>query len=241
MGDYDFNDIVLDVTLKYDRDRDNKVTATYINISLAAAGASKTVGAGLRIIGTDARNSITSFSFEGADKERFQSSIPGSMFSNFEEGGNVIPIFGSAHKVFGVTPGTLVNTGETTAPVYTCQIKLNHDTYAGEKPSITQGNLDFFIAYQYKTMEKRMEVHLFEFWKYGATSAGTIQQENLDLAGNNTWAICVSEKFRYPNEHINVSTENNTPCAYPLFIKWARDRNSNVDWYKHPNGENVYR
>lgn len=241
VGDYDFNDVVLDVTLKYDRDRDNKITATYINISLAAAGASKTVGAGLRIIGDDARKSITNITFEGADKERFQSSIPGSMFSYIEEGGMVIPIFGSAHKVFGVTPGTLVNTGETTAPVYTYQIKIDHSTYPGEKPSITQENLDFFIAYQYKTMEKRMEVHLFEFWKYGATQAGTIQKENLDLAGNNTWAICVSEKFRYPKELINVSTENNTPCAYPQFIKWARDRNSNLDWYKHPNSENVYR
>lgn len=241
VGDYDFNDVVLDVTLKYDRDRDNKITATYINISLAAAGASKTVGAGLRIIGDDARKSITNITFEGADKERFQSSIPGSMFSYIEEGGMVIPIFGSAHKVFGVTPGILVNTGETTAPVYTYQIKIDHSTYSGEKPSITQENLDFFIAYQYKTMEKRMEVHLFEFWKYGATQAGTIQKENLDLAGNNTWAICVSEKFRYPKELINVSTENNTPCAYPLFIKWARDRNSNLDWYKHPNSENVYR
>lgn len=37
-----------------------------------------------------------------------------------------------------------------------------------------------------------MEVHLYEFWGYGATAAGVaIQQENLDLAGNNTWAICV--------------------------------------------------
>lgn len=241
VGDYDFNDVVLDVTLKYDRDRDNKITATYINISLAAAGASKTVGAGLRIIGDDARKSISNITFEGADKERFQSSIPGSMFSYIEEGGMVIPIFGSVHKVFGVSPGTLVNTGEATAPVYTYQIKIEHSTYPEKEPSIAQGNLDFFIAYQYKTMEKRMEVHLFEFWKHGATRAGTIQKENLDLAGNNTWAICVSEKFRYPKEHINVSTENNTPCAYPQFIKWARDRNSNVDWYKHPNSENVYR
>ena len=43
-----------------------------------------------------------------------------------------------------------------------------------------------------------MEVHLYEFWGYGATAAGTIQQENLDLAGNNTWAICVPYGFRYP-------------------------------------------
>ena len=46
-------------------------------------------------------------------------------------------------------------------------------------------------------MEQRMEVHLYEFWGYGATAAGTIQQENLDLAGNNTWAICVPVSYTH--------------------------------------------
>lgn len=65
-------------------------------------------------------------------------------------------------------------------------------------------------------MEQRMEVHLYEFWGYGATAAGTIQQENLDLAGNNTWAICVPYGFRYPKETINVSrTDIPEASAYP--------------------------
>ena len=91
-------------------------------------------------------------------------------------------------------------------------------------------------------MQKRMEVHLYEFWKYGATAAGTIQQLNLDLAGNNTWAVCVPYGFRYPKEYINISrTDHPTECAYPDFIKWARDRNTCQDWYTRPNSGYVMR
>lgn len=242
VGDYDFNDIVLDVTVSYDRGSDNKITTTNINVQLAAAGASKMVGAGLRIVGNDARSAIRDISFAGPDAERFQSTISGSMFSSAIEADHVITLFGNAHAVFGVSAGTLVNTGITEAPIYTYQIKIEqNDGYQWETPVITQDSLDFFIAYKYKTMEKRMEVHLYDFWKYGATPAGTIQQENLDLAGNNTWAICVPEKYRYPKEYINVSAVGDIPCAYPKFLSWARDRNVDEDWYKYPNQENVYR
>ncbi len=243
VGDYDFNDVVLDVTLNYDRGADNKITATRINVKLAATGASKPLGAGLRIVGEEAKAAIERISFEGTDVNRFQSTLSGSVFSTGIENDGTISLFGNAHKVFGVPSGTLVNTGMETAPVYTYQIKIEHkNAYQQETPAITKDNLDFFIAYQYKTMEKRMEVHLYEFWKYGATEAGTIQKENLDLAGNNTWAICVPGKFGYPKEYINISNqEEENDCAYPLFLNWARDRNVNKDWYEHPNEENVYR
>ena len=87
-----------------------------------------------------------------------------------------------------------------------------------------------------------MEVHIYEFWGYGATAAGTIKQENLDLAGNNTWAICVPYGFRYPKETINVSrTDIPEASAYPEFIYWAQDRTQYTEWYEHPVEENVYR
>lgn len=62
-----------------------------------------------------------------------------------------------------------------------------------------------------------MEIHLYEFWKYGATANGTVQQSNLDLAGNNTWAICVPD-FRYPKERINISNQRmNQTAPIPSF------------------------
>ena len=72
-------------------------------------------------------------------------------------------------------------------------------------------------------------------------NAGTVQETNLELAGNNTWAICVPN-FRYPNESINISNQkDNNDCAYPKFLDWARNRNVSQDWYKYPNEGKVYR
>lgn len=243
VGDYDFNDIVLDVTIEYDREKDNKIKSTLINITLAATGATKTIGAGLRLVGNVPGISAGSISFEGTDKDRFRSTLSGSMFGTDIESDMTIPLFGNAHNVLGVTPGTIVNTGTgATAPVRTYQIKIEQSSaYRQEDPIITKENLDFFIAYKYKSMKERMEVHLYEFWGSGSTAAGTVLPENLDLAGNNTWAVCVPN-FRYPKEYINISNqEDESDCAYPKFLDWARDRNVSQDWYLYPNETNVYR
>lgn len=241
VGDYDFNDIVLDVNIEYLRGKDNKITTTHLTVTLAAAGASKTVGAGLRIVGK-AKEAIDKVEYSGKDKDRFLSSLKNSMFDTGLESDGTIPLFGNEHEVFGVPTGTLINTGNATAEPRTLELFIEQkNSHQFDDPSITKDDLDFFIAYRYRTMQKRMEVHLYEFWKYGATAAGTIQQENLDVAGNNTWAICVPD-FRYPKELINISDQKHIDeCAYPEFLNWARDRNTSQDWYLRPNEKNVYR
>ena len=240
VGDYDFNDVVLDVSINHDRSSDNKITTTNIDITLAAAGATKTIGAGLRLVNVD-RAAIANISYEG-DVNRFQNTLSGSVLANVNfEDGMVIPLFGNVHGVFGATPGTMINTGIATAPTYTYKIKIEQsNAYQRESPVISKDNLDFFIAYKFRSMQQRMEVHLYEFWDYGATKGGTVQKENLELAGNNTWAICVPN-FRYPKESVNISTTDGN-CAYPLFLKWAQNRTpENEDWHLHPNEKNVYR
>ena len=88
-----------------------------------------------------------------------------------------------------------MNSGAT-APAYTYKIKIEQsNAYQRESPVISKDNLDFFIAYKFRSMQQRMEVHLYEFWDYGATKGGTVQKENLELAGNNTWAICAQHLF----------------------------------------------
>ena len=240
VGDYDFNDVVLDVSINHDRSSDNKITTTNIDITLAAAGATKTIGAGLRLVNVD-RAAIANISYEG-DVNRFQNTLSGSVLANVNfEDGMVIPLFGNVHSVFGVTPGTMINTGIATAPTYTYKIKIEQsNAYQRESPVISKDNLDFFIAYKFRSMQQRMEVHLYEFWDYGATKGGTVQKENLELAGNKTWAICVPN-FCYPKESVNISTTDGN-CAYPLFLKWAQNRTpENEDWHLHPNEKNVYR
>lgn len=256
VGDYDFNDIVLDVAITYIRKDDsnnlnNKIKKMRLDITLAAAGASKTLGAGLRLVGIS-KDIVDDIETGGADA-RFENTLGDKnlFFKNIddhiEQGDKdiVIPLFGNAHQVFdNVNSGKIINTDPSglKSKAYTYEVIIEfEDEYRTVNPQITKDNLDFFICYKYKTMEKRVEVHLYEFWKYGATAVGTIQQENLDLAGNNTWAICVPN-FRYPKEYINISNQkDNSDCAYPEFLNWARNRNTYQDWYLHPNEENVYR
>lgn len=251
VGDYDFNDVVIDVVPSYHREREtNRIKRIQLDVTLTAAGASKAVGIGLRLVGIQ-REQVASIRSGGADS-RFQESLK-SKYSLFKlnestlreenDPSVVIPIAGEVHEVFDIGYGLLVNTGEgVTAKAYTYEIILELNDQTRTEPLITKDNLDFFICYSYKGMSKRMEVHLYEFWRYGATAAGTIQQLNLDLAGNNTWAVCVPYGFRYPKEHVNISrTETPDECAYPDFIKWARDRNVCQDWYRYPNEGYVMR
>lgn len=251
VGDYDFNDVVLDVETYYHREKKtNHIKRIQLDVTLAAAGASKPLGVGLRITGinkSDIREIKT-----GGDDSRFQESF-NSSYNKFRynnatymedsDPNVIIPIAGEVHNVFGVESGKMVNTGiGVTAKEYTYKVIIELADQNRTEPLFSKDNLDFFICYQYKSMEQRMEVHLYEFWGYGATAAGTIQQENLDLAGNNTWAICVPYGFRYPKETINISrTDIPEASAYPEFIYWAQDRTQYTEWYEHPVEENVYR
>lgn len=250
VGDYDFNDIVLNVEVYYNRQRKtNQIQSIELNVTLAATGATKPLGVGLRIIGLKASDikKIT----PGREYGRFQSSFndPKNLFrydtsSRMEASSNhvVIPIAGEVHNVFGVELGDMVNTGNgVTANMRTYQLTIELTDPTQTVPLFSKENMDFFICYQYQNMQKRMEVHLYEFWKYGATDRGTVQQENLDLAGNNTWAICVPYGFRYPKEGVNISrTDDPFSSAYPEFIYWARDRNTYQNWYDHPVEYNIY-
>lgn len=251
VGDYDFNDVVLDVETHYHREqKTNHIKRIQLDVTLAAAGATKALGVGLRIVGIN-KSAIKEIKTGGNDsrfQESFNSSYNKFRYNNVtymedSDPSVVIPIAGEVHNVFGVEPGEMVNTGiGVTAKKYTYEVIIELADQTRTEPPFSKDNLDFFICYQYKSMEQRMEVHLYEFWGYGATAAGTIQQENLDLAGNNTWAICVPYGFRYPKETINVSrTDIPEASAYPEFIYWAQDRTQYTEWYEHPVKENVYR
>lgn len=149
-GDYDFNDIVLNVTLPA---AGNDVKELKYKIDLRAVGAVKQLGAGLRIRGID-KNNVEEISF-GAGAAQRTGSLNSGIFENasYEANGNelVIPLFGDAHYVYGYTGAQrpMLNTGNASTPltdIYTLEVnvKLKNEISV---PSVTDG-LDFFIAYQ---------------------------------------------------------------------------------------------
>ena len=117
-GDYDFNDIVLNVTLPA---AGNDVKELKYKIDLRAVGAVKQLGAGLRIRGID-KNNVEEISF-GAGAAQRTGSLNSGIFENasYEANGNelVIPLFGDAHYVYGYTGAQrpMLNTGNASTPL----------------------------------------------------------------------------------------------------------------------------
>lgn len=231
-GDYDFNDIVLNVTLPV---AGNEVKELKYVVDLQAVGAMKQLGAGLRILGINKSN-VETVDFGAGAAQRDGSLSASRIFedASYETTGSelVIPLFGDAHSVYGYT-GTqrpMLNTGNASTSltdIYTLEviIKLKN---AVSIPSVTNC-LDFFIAYQ-GTGEKRTEIHLNQF--NSATANGQLADNNvLEVIKvvNNTWALCVPDKFAYPTER-TVITE-----AYAKFADWAHDQSTNTDWYNMPS------
>ena len=148
----------------------------------------------------------------------------------------MIPLFGDAHYIYGYT-GTqrpMLNTGNASTPltdIYTLEVNVKLKN-AISVPSVTDG-LDFFIAYQ-GIGQKRTEIHLTHF--NSATANGQLaDNEVLEVikAVNNTWALCVPDKFAYPTETTVITN------AYSKFADWAHDQSSATDWYKTVSSDKV--
>ena len=234
-GDYDFNDIVLNVTLPA---AGNNVKELKYTVALRAVGAVKQLGAGLRIKGINKSN-VEEVSF-GTGATQRSNSLSSGIFENaaYETNGSelVIPLFGDAHHIYGFT-GTrrpMLNTGNMTKPladVYTLEVTVKLKN-AISIPSATN-DLDFFIAYP-ATGQKRTEVHLNRF--NSATANGQLADSSaLDVikAVNNTWALCVPYKFAYPTETTVITN------AYSKFTNWAQDQSTNTDWYNTVSSDKV--
>ena len=234
-GDYDFNDIVLNVNLPA---AGNDVKELKYAVDLRAVGAVKQLGAGLRIREFDKSN-VEEVSF-GAGATQRTNSLNSGIFENasYETNGNelVIPLFGDAHYVYGYTGSQrpMLNTGNASTPltnIYTLEVNIKLKN-AISIPSVTDG-LDFFIAYQ-RGAQKRTEIHLNQF-NSPTVNGQLADKEVLDVikAVNNTWALCVPEKFAYPTE-TTVITD-----AYAKFADWAHDQAMNTDWYNTVSSNKV--
>jgi LruC domain-containing protein len=226
-GDYDFNDIVIDVAPSYERDANNNVEAVNLAVTLRAAGGVRIVGAGIRLVDVN-KSDVTAVSFSGDDVNAFRNTLSGSQFGtgNTEPSDNnvVIPLFGDAHTVFGVASDVFVNTDPKVDAVATKTMNVRLTT----NKEINKSNLDVFITNNTTISGKRVEIHLYEMRDYGATAAGTVITENLDAAANRTWALAVPD-FKYPVEYVSIKR------AYPNFGDWAQNHDgTNEDWYENP-------
>lgn len=231
-GDYDFNDILLNVTMPAAGKKENELK---YKIELRAIGAVKQLGAGLRIKGIE-KSHVKEVSFGEGASLRAGSLDNSAIFDNvaLETDGSelVIPLFGDAHYIYGYTGNKrpILNTGNGSTPlteIYTLEVTVKLNNHM-DIPNATD-DLDFFIAYRGVIGNKRTEIHLNRFKT--ATANGQLANDDLleiIKVVNNTWALCIPDKFAYPSEATVVTN------AYSGFAGWAQEQNSNTNWYSTP-------
>lgn len=254
-GDYDFNDVVMDMTYEVERSNNGKVKKIDLEVTLVAVGANYQLGAALQLIGVH-NNDIEKVEVEGGDLTAGNVLFTSMEEENQSQNANVvIPLFNDAHYLLSGQNQNrnMYNTArghsnyQDAKPVtVTIEVSLKNSSVK----DITLDNLDLFIArpiisgyYEGQEGKTRVEIHLYEFWN-NKTLKSVEFAANEAAAGNRTWALCVPD-FKYPYETVPIykieGAETSEESAYPNFQKWASNRSEAQDWYKHPNEQNVYR
>lgn len=241
LGDFDMNDMVLDVTPVYSTNENNKVMQMDLNVTLRALGASKRLGIGIQLDGVTPGmvNSFTRSNSAGVNGNIFSS-------GNRLESGQayaVIPVFDDSHEALGLTSPEITNTVKGSAnyktPVQvTLSIRFNNPLDR-ENISIDKFNV-FIINGGYKG--KRQEIHLAGFQatdkadksKFGLADDNSNVEPYMSK-GDMIWGLAVPESVKYPVEWTSIK------IAYPRFESWATSGGSlDANWYKNPNSDAIY-
>ena len=120
------------------------------------------------------------------------------------------PVFDKElHEVFGVKPGTMVNTGRASAVPVTITV---------DKPSGFDFQTCSFVLGA-KVKEDQQGIYESDFYYIGIATKG-----------QDPHGICIPGKWSWPTE-TTIITE-----AYPKFAEWAKDVTNKdaQDWYNYP-------
>lgn len=219
-GDYDFNDVVFDVTRTVNG---NVVT---LAVKLRAVGASKQLGAGIRLSG------ITSGIASVALDNGFGNASTGYQ-QGLNSSGIVIPLFTDAHKVLtGSTNRVFVNTKKSGNDAVNVDPKTLTITItcgsADVANKITSATVDPYIT------NGSYEVHTY-MWKNSAALGSVADKVE---TGKYVWAIGIPQSsttgvFKYPLEYVPVTD------AYSKFASWAQHADNTV-WYDTFDSSKLY-
>jgi LruC domain-containing protein len=245
-GDYDLNDIVVDLSISYLQNSDNKATEMNVAYKLRAVGASKRIAAAFQL------DKILPSQISGVSYKT--SVLTGTVFAT-EKGGletgqskAVVPLFDDAHLLLNPSTGattSLINTiiGGEYYELVNDTIKIVFtDTVDPSTISIT--NLNFFIVTDATSSSaKRTEVHLSGYDatdKVDATLLGTGSDyiENgasYRTVDNMVWGLIIPITFQYASESRDIT------LAYPQFTQWCLSGGvDNTYWYEYPTDVSGY-
>jgi LruC domain-containing protein len=240
VGDYDFNDLVVDFKYKLKKDANNKIAEIECEFLLKAVGGAYRNGLALTLnCSPSAIKSVTG------------NEIAQSVFklnANGTESGlanTVVPIFENAYDVFKVYNSGFINT-ERNKEVYEAKKIVVNIKFNSPQNLKDLGALPFnpFITVN---LDRGKEIHLplksptakanleyFNTANDNSTISGYYLTED-----NLPWAILTSGSFEYTIEKAPINT------GHLKFIDWATSKGySNGDWYQnlsnYRNHKNIY-
>ncbi len=242
LGDYDMNDVVLNVTPTYLMNAANKVEQLQLEVTLRAVGGVKRLAVGLQIDGMlrGVVHNLSRSNLTGRDNTVF-------IASNGLETGQtyaVIPLFDDVHHALGIPPRTMVNTVEGgaagTVPPLVVNISIDFATPVNpEEVSIDRLN-PFIVNGGY--LHRRDEVHMPGFApteiadprKFGAADDDS-NRKYFTSKGNLIWALAIPGETPYPKEYTSIRK------AYPDLEEWATSAGAQAkDWYRRPEQSSIY-
>lgn len=216
-GDYDMNDLVMDVNIANTLDGDNNATSVTITTTLRAVGATKNIYAYAQIEAEGANNISVPLLH---DKEAHAA------------------LTGEAGNANGILNTLNYNCDS--------QVFVNTIPLSGVKGRVTAQNLNVYIVWGDPNSTKRNEVHLPTFkgtakaapaGKKGYKYDGTAEGANSDY-DNMMWGLMIPtvDFMSYPKETIKIFD------AYPSFKQWIMNGGGDEVgvWYKNGVQDKLY-
>ncbi len=244
LGDYDMNDVVMDVTPTYMTNSENKVTQLRLDVVLRALGATKRLAVGLQLDGIypSMITNVTRSSKVGVNETVF----PTDKTKGLENGQTfaVIPIFDIAFEALGKSSPEITNTikgGGNSGSSMSVPITVIFNTPVDiESLSIDKFNL-FLVNGGYTS--SRDEIHLSGYQptdkantsKFGAADDNSNSGRLYTSKNNMIWALAIPGSSSYPTEWTSIR------LAFPQFQDWVLSGGgSNKTWYNNPDPDLVY-
>lgn len=261
IGDFDFNDLVLNVTPSRPDD-----TTLQLDVKIAAVGTQNMMGAALHLVGITEQD-IDFVTVENPFEQIFDDFnaqiIPRANKQGFAKSIQdtpevVVPLFNDAHYAISrgaakdqeseIVKRAYYNTWHSTnenrkritdVPVATFTIKLKSVEAARR---LTMHNLDVFIVTSYNG--SWWEIHTRPY-KTTQTLHKFIAKKG-NYQSDHSWAFLIPGTFRYPLEGWIIGTQrsNRLGGVYNIighsFGEWGTNSMTALDWYNYPNARYVY-
>lgn len=245
LGDYDMNDLVVDLSISYLQNAENKAEKMIVAYKLRAVGANYRIAAAFQLDKV-LPGQISSVSY-------YTPVLTGGVFST-EKGGletgqskAVIPLFDDAHSLLepASTASNILNTiiENTYFTPVSDTITIVFGTPV-DPSDISIADLNFFIVTNGSAASaQRTEVHLSGFEptdkvdvsKFGTGDDASIGFTKYRTANNLIWGLLIPTSFNYAVELKDIT------AAYPQFAGWCTSGGSeNAFWYEFPTDKINY-